>query len=88
MNRNRDFSMSVRNAVVRIVAIASIATAAIAGPVTAANARPAGPGPDDRLCQFRGNEYYDGTSVVISGKVYECRALSSGAGWVFQYDTN
>jgi hypothetical protein len=68
--------------------LASIATAAaIAGPVAAANARPFGPGPDDRLCQFRGNEYYDGTSVVIAGKVYECRALSSGAGWVFQYDT-
>ena len=87
MNRNKDHANSAWRAVVRIVTIASIATATVAGRVATANAMPIGPRPDDRLCQFRGNEYYTGTSVVMYGKVYECVAIGSRAGWIFQYDT-
>jgi hypothetical protein len=87
MNRNKDHAKSAWKAVVRFVTIVSIATATVAGPVAAANAKPAGPGPDNRVCHFRGNEYYDGTSVVMYGKVYECLAHSGGGAWIFQYDT-
>jgi hypothetical protein len=88
MNRYTNHANSAWQAVARIVTVASIATATVAGPVATANAMPIGPGPDDRLCHFRGNDYYTGTSVVMYGKVYECVGIGSGAGWIFQYDTN